>query len=392
MTRAPSRLPDTAAGRSPSPATKDACAQAAAVLACLPSMTPARLRAIFDRWPDPLDALHAVATGKARRALEAANLARLGDERAELSRRWKAGASDPAAVLRLLDERGTHVWWAGHAAYPIDEPLPDRPAVLLAEGACPGVLGRPSVAIVGTRAATPHGLADARMLGAYLAGNGVTVVSGLAIGIDGAAHQGALDGGGGVVAVVATGLDVVYPRRHLALDARVRAAGLVVSETGFGVGPEAGRFPVRNRIIAALADVVVVVEATSRGGARITADRANDYGRPVLAIPGSRRNASATGCNELIADGAYPLLDPGDVMLALGLGTADAAGWSDLTATAREPDPRARSVLDACGGEPATLDELSERSGLTPTDVAGALRGLERDGLLRRSAGRYWPA
>jgi DNA processing protein len=373
-----------------SPATLDACAQAAGILACLPAMTPARLRAILDRWPDPLEALHAVTAGSAGAALEASDLAGTDGKRADLARRWKVAASDPAPVVRRLHERKTHVWWPGHPDYPIGDPLPDRPAVVLAEGDRPEVLQDSRVAIVGTRAATPHGLADARALGAFLAANGVTVISGLAIGIDGAAHEGALEAHGGVIAVVATGLDIVYPRRHRTLDARVRRAGLVLGETGYGVGPEPGRFPVRNRIIAGLADVVVVVEATTKGGARITAEQAIDYGRPVFAIPGSRRNASAAGCNDLLADGAHPLLDPGDVLIALGRGGAEPVGWSN-PAGAPRLEPGGRSVLEACAGEAATLDELSERTGLDPTAVTGALRDLERARLVTRSGGRYWP-
>src|SRR5262249_59566347 len=157
------------------------------------------------------------------------------------------------------------------------------------------------VAAVGARLGRVLGLAGARGLGACLARRGVTVVSGLAIGIDGAAHEGALDAAGGVVGVVATGLDIVYPRRHVVLFERVRAAGVLLSETGFGIGANRFRFPVRNRIIAALADVVVVVEATLRGGARITAEAALEYGRTVLAVPGSRRNPAAEGRNALLA-------------------------------------------------------------------------------------------
>ncbi len=365
-----------------------ACGQASAVLACMPSMTPARLRAIFERWPDPLVALQAVSAGMAGHALAVAELVGSAEERARLTRCWRDAASDPAGVIRRIDERDTHVWWAFHPDYPIRDPIPDRPSVLLAEGDHPEVLRADRVAIVGTRAATPHGLADARTLGAFLARAGVTVVSGLAIGIDGAAHQGALAAGGGVAAVIATGLDRVYPRRHLTLDAQVRRAGVVLSETGFGVGPEPGRFPVRNRIIAALADVVVVIEATVKGGARITADRAADYGVPVFAIPGSLRNASAAGCNELIADGAHPLLDPGDLLIALGRGGAKKQGWSDRPKA--RPDAHGRAVLAACGGEPATLDQLSERTGLSPTAVTVTLHELEGAGLLTRDKGRYW--
>src|SRR5207245_8489766 len=121
------------------------------------------------------------------------------------------------------------------------------------------------------------------------------------------------------IGIVATGLDVVYPRRHVALYERVRRHGVLLGEHTFGVAPGRARFPVRNRIIAALADVVVVVEATLKGGSRITAERALDYGRPLLAMPGSRRNPAAAGTNALIAAGAHPLLEPSDVLLAIGL-------------------------------------------------------------------------
>jgi DNA processing protein len=254
------------------------------------------------------------------------------------------------------------------------------------------------VAVVGTRAATPHGLADARHLGAFLAAAGVTVVSGMAIGVDGEAHLGALSvpeaGGGGPagpVGVLATGLDVVYPRRHQALFDRVRRSGVLVSECAFGTLPEPGRFPVRNRIIAALADVVVVVEATLKGGSRITAERALDYGRPVLAIPGSRRNPSAAGCNALLADGAHPLLDPTDVLVALGLTAGARRGWS-ASSPRRPLSPHATRVERALGGEAAHPDDLSARTGLPPDQVAVAIEELVAAGRVERSRGFVWPA
>jgi DNA processing protein len=228
---------------------------AAATLVCLPDMGPSRLRAVLDRWPDPTVALTAVRDGKAGDALAAnARLVR-PLERDALVGAWARAAR----VLDLAPElvrRGTGVVRDGYPDYPIGDEVPDRPAVLLLEGAAPEVLlRRPRVAIVGTRSASVHGLADARELGAFLARRGVAVVSGLAIGIDGAAHLGALDAGGGVVGVVATGLDVVYPRRHVVLFERVRASGVLLSEAGFGTQANRFRFPVRNRIIAALADI-----------------------------------------------------------------------------------------------------------------------------------------
>jgi DNA processing protein len=245
--------------------------------------------------------------------------------------------------------------------------------------------------VVGTRAATPHGLADARELGAALARAGIVVVSGLAIGIDGAAHEGALDAGGAVIGVVATGLDVVYPRRHGHLYQRVAAQGLVVGEQPFGIGPHPARFPVRNRIIAALSDVTIVVEATQRGGARITARHALEYGRSVLAIPGSRRNPSARGCNELLAEGAQPLLDPADVAVALELSpgsrrhpSRDQPGLAGATS-------EERAVFRALAGEPATADELVGRTGIAPGAVAVAVSGLTRAGRTTRAHGLVWP-
>jgi DNA processing protein len=145
---------------------------------------------------------------------------------------------------------------------------------------------------------------------------------------------------------------------------------------------------VRNRIIAGIADAVVVVEATTKGGARITAERALEYDRPVLAVPGSRRNPAAAGCNALLADGAHPLLDPSDVLVALGMTPGARRGWD------RRPEPSgdARRCLHACGGEPATVDQLAARTGLAPAELAHALAECERTGTLRRSRGFLWPA
>jgi DNA processing protein len=358
----------------------------AGILACLPDMTPARLARVLDRWGGSVAALRAVQRGLAGALLREGAAPDDLSARAELARRWRRAATRDQ-IPALLARRKTRVYVTGRPGSPIPDDVPGRPSVLLAEGDEPSAFTGARVAVVGTRAATPHGLADAREVGAVLARAGVAVVSGLAIGIDGAAHEGALDAGGAVVGVVATGLDVVYPRRHVELFRRVRGSGLVVSELGYGVQPRPGAFPVRNRIIALLADVVVVVEATLRGGARITAERAMEYGRPVLAVPGSRRNPAAEGTNALIADGAHPLLDPSDVLLALGL-------TPGVRRTPRSRPPHgsdAADVLAACGGEPATFDQLASRTGLGADAVAVAVRALERSGWMERAQGLCWP-
>jgi DNA processing protein len=334
-------------------------------------------------------------------------------------------------LLAQMARRGTNLVVPGDSGFPIVDELPGCPRLLFLEGRRPEVLRAPRVAVVGTRAASVHGLADACELGAFLGAAGVSVVSGLAVGIDGAAHHGALqaaaaaeaagaveaanpaeeigpvdcddypgDGAdassadrAGPVGVVATGLDVVYPRRHRVLFERVRRYGVLVGEHPFGTPPARGRFPVRNRIIAGLADVVVVVEATLNGGSRITADRALDYGRPVLAIPGSRRNPAAAGCNALLADGAQPLLDPSDVLVALGLTSAGSRLWSTApAATKRGPaSAAATAVLKALAGEAAHPDQLANRTGLDPGQVALAVEELVALGRATRDRGFVWP-
>lgn len=358
---------------------------AAATLASLPDMTHRRLRTLVERGGGPVGALAGLDRGLAAAVLcEDAPLAELPARRS-LARRWQAAARG-SHVARTLVARRTRVYVAGRSGYPLDEALPDRPAVLLAEGAKPGALDRPRVAVVGTRAATPNGIADARELGATLARAGVTVVSGLAIGIDAAVHEGALEAGGTAVGVVATGLDVVYPRRHRTLFERVRASGLIMSELAYGVQPRQYAFPVRNRIIAGLSQVTVVVEATLRGGARITADHALQYGRTVMAYPGSRRNPASAGTNQLIYDGATVVLDPNDVLVQLGFDHA-----SPRVDQRTRPLGDEAALLEACHGEPATLDQLASRTRMTPARVVSAVRALERDGWMERSRGLCWP-
>ena len=359
---------------------------AAVALASIEEMTPRRLQKLFDHYGAPRAALAAVERGTGATWLLSTMRA---PERAASDARFRTWARrvDRERDRRQLHSRRGRVWLRDQPGYPILDPIPEPPPVLIAEGERADAFDAPRVAIVGTRAATPHGLADARELAATLASSGITVISGLAIGIDGAAHHGALDGGGLTIGVVATGLDIEYPRRHLGLYRRVREQGLVLGETGYGIRPAPGRFPVRNRIIAALADVVVVVEATLTGGARITAEHALRYDRPVLAVPGSRRNAAAAGTNALIADGAHPLTDWDDLVLALDMTPGSRRGAPMRAA----PDAIGRRVLDALGGEAGSPEALVARTSLTPEELALAVRALERAGWVRWSSGLVWP-
>ncbi len=353
---------------------------AAAAIAALPMASRVALHELWhDSDDDPLAALAALRT----------------DEAGE---RWAGAATrldvDRAAVV--MERRGTRVFLPRDADWPIPADCPDPPALLFAEGEQFEALLRPGVSIVGTRAATPHGLADAHDLASQVTRAGYTVVSGLAIGIDAAAHRGAIDGCGCTIGVVATGLDVVYPRRHIDLFAQVRAHGVIVGEYPFGTPPERWRFPARNRLIAALGEACVVVEAKAQGGALSTAGHAMRIGRALLAMPGSRRNASATGTNELIRDGAQPLLEPRDLFVALGLraGAARPAGATDGFAKplAVPLSDDAMRVLRACDGDAATIDELLSRTSLDTAAVSAALRELERVGAITRRSGRIWPA
>lgn len=302
---------------------------------------------------------------------------------------------DPAAELDRHLAAGRHLLVHGQPGYParlLEDPSP--PALLFAEGRIDALDG-PAVAVVGTRNATRLGRDLAGSLGAELTAAGVAVVSGLALGIDGAAHRGAVGwlgrhpGGmaGRPVGVIASGLDVVYPRSHAGLHRQVAAAGLLVSETPLGHRPVPWRFPARNRIIAGLVDAVVVVESRSAGGSMLTAGEALDRGVSVLAVPGHPTSGSAAGTNDLIFDGATIVRSAADVLGAIGV---------DPPPTAAGPAPRVRPlteaerlVVDAVGAEPAALSEIVGRSSLTLEVVSAALVSLEADGFLLRSGGWF---
>lgn len=263
------------------------------------------------------------------------------------------------------------------------EDLKSPPEVLWSVGTVPP--GRPAVAVVGSRRPTLAGSQIAHDLGRDLARLGVQVISGFARGIDAAAHRGALAGGGSTVAVLGCGLDQPYPREHGELRREITAAGSLLSEHPAGVAPLAFHFPLRNRLIAALAAAVVVVEATDRSGALSTAGWAADLGRDVLAVPGSIRSDRSVGCNRLIRDGARPLLDVGDVAEALGLPGPESS--LECGAGSAPLEPALDEVFSRLGPDPVHPDALGVALGLDAATLAGRLTALELLGVVRTFPG-----
>jgi DNA processing protein len=265
---------------------------------------------------------------------------------------------------------------------PLLAELHDPPARLHLRGGPAETLALPSVAVVGARSCSPYGAQVARELARDLAALGIVVVSGLARGIDGEAHRGALAAGGLTVAVLGCGIDCDYPRAHAQLAGRITDSGLVVSEYPPGVEPAPWRFPARNRIVAGLAKATVVVEARERSGALITADFALELGRDVFAVPGEITSGLSRGTNDLIRQGATPMLCVEDVLEALGVEpppTGPPAGLS----------PEAEAVLAFLAAGAASLDEVSQGTGVGSAEVAVALTELELAGLACQGEGRY---
>ena len=262
----------------------------------------------------------------------------------------------------------------GRPGYPpLLAELHDPPARLHLRGGPAEILSRPAVAVVGARSCSRYGAQVARELARELAAAGVVVVSGLARGIDGEAHRGALAAGGLTVAVLGCGIDRDYPRAHAQLAGRIAESGLVVSEYPPGVEPAPWRFPTRNRIVADLAKATVVVEARERSGALITADFAMEEGREVFAVPGEITSTLSAGTNALLRAGATPLCAVGDVLEALGLEAA-------ASATAHDP------LLELL---PATADELARATGCDAAELAARLVELELEGAVTAADGVY---
>lgn len=375
----------------------------AVALASVPGVGPKTLRVLLQD-ASPREAWEGLVSGRVR----------LPSSRQPAAAVRHARETNVAALWASHERAGVRVCWLGQPEYPtVLARDPQAPAVLFFVGRS-GVLDSASrVAIVGTRSATRYGLGVAAQLGADLAAAGVVVVSGLALGIDGAAHEGALaawraacgdmpDDASSLVdplsapprgaerrvgraappvAVVAGSLATPYPRQHAGLWRRVASAGAVFSESPIGVADLAWRFPLRNRIIAAISDVVVVVECHVRGGSLHTVQSAAARGVTVGAVPGSVRSPASAGTNALLADGCFVVRDASDVLVAVGLAS---------TAAERQPIDRPGSpcgvvddlpaptaeVARAVGWDPTPLEEILQRTGLGMDAVCAALERL----------------
>lgn len=268
------------------------------------------------------------------------------------------------------------------------------PMVLFVKGD-PGLLLKPGVAVVGSRAATSYGVKIARELSGQLAARGLVVVSGLALGIDTAAHAGALAAGGETVAVLGCGLDVVYPKSNERLAAEISKGGALVSEYPLGIQPDAFRFPARNRIISGLSRGVLVVEAAQRSGSLITARLAMDEGREVFAIPGRVDSVKSTGTHRLLQEGAKLVGSVDDILDELGWQTASPGvvsetGQPQLSPSALSADEA--SILQLLDVYPKHIDTIITQAGLSAAKVSEILLLLELHGLIEAVPGQQYRA
>jgi len=308
------------------------------------------------------------------------------------------------ADLRWLEQPDHHLLCWDDDAYPVLlRRIPSPPAALFIDGD-PGCLWQPQIAVIGSRNPTPGGLDHARDFAATLARQGMTITSGLASGIDTAAHQAALDAGALTIAVNGTGLDQVYPRSSAQVAERIRAQGAMVSELPLGAPPKPQHFPSRNRIISGLSLAVLVVEAGLNSGTLITARKAAEQGREVFALPGSLNNPMAKGCHRLIREGARLVETTADIMQELGPIAAElqmeirhrlepAGDTPEQPATVMETlldDPDYQRVWEVLGFDPKPVDVIISQTGLGAREISSMLLMMELKGMVRKHGnGRY---
>lgn len=339
---------------------------------------PVRLQALIDHFGDVRSAWEAPETALRQSGLSQKVVDGLLQVRAEL---------DLEAEQQRINRLGFLVRTLDDADYPTRlRQIDSAPTVLY----CWAEL-RPedeiAAAIVGTRRATAYGRAAAGELAGGLAVAGVTIVSGLARGIDAAAHKAALDAGGRTIAVLGSGLDHIYPPEHRKLAGAIAQSGAVVSDYPLGTRPEGGNFPPRNRIISGLSLAVIVVEAGDSSGALITANFAADQGRDVFAVPGRIHDRASRGTNRLIAAGAFPALSVDEILEVLNLEAVADRAPSQM---ALPEDETERKVLTLLSAEPIHIDELSARSAIPIAELNACLSMLELRGQARQVGGMHY--
>lgn len=345
----------------------------------VPGVGPARLQSLLDTFGSAEAAWRAPAPA----------LAPILDQRTLGSLLKTRAQTTPEALTRRLDDLGIQAILREDPAYPQRlRRHAGAPCVLYVIGAARW-LDTPSVAVVGTRRATAYGRQATARIVADLAAAGLTIVSGLALGIDTAAHAAAVEAGGATVAVLGCGVDVVYPRANEALRARIAEHGALVSEFPPGCPPDAGNFPSRNRIVAGLALATVVVEAGEQSGALITAGQALDQGSDVFAVPGSIFGPQSVGTHRLLADGAAIARSAADILAGLDV---ERAAAQRAAREALPASPLQAAILTQLAGEPMHIDEIGRALGVSSATLSSTLMRMEVTGMVQAVGGQRWMA
>ncbi len=353
----------------------------------VPALGCTGFRRIAESFPDPVDAFFS-----GRGALRQAGLSRAAVDGLLGFSEWDRLADE----MRGVREAGVRLVRYSDASYPERlRAIPDPPPVLYARGS-PEAAGRAAVGVVGTRAPSAYGREMTRLLCRGLAAAGIAVISGMARGIDGEAHETALSGGGGTVAVLGSGVDVPYPPEHRDLCRRIEENGAVLSEHRLGTRPLPHHFPARNRIISGLSLGVMVVEATERSGSLITARLALEQGREVFAVPGPAGAGRSRGPHRLIREGAKLVEDVGDIIeeiapqLAADPAFAPSPDPDGASSGTVPPGGAAGAILRDLEAGPLQMDEVIHRTGLPPHRVCEVLLEMELQGLLRQLPGNRY--
>ncbi|MCY3802407.1 MAG: DNA-processing protein DprA [Chloroflexi bacterium] len=350
-------------------------------LATVTAIGPAAMLRLYDRFEDMSLAWSASRSELIEAGITRDRAARVVEERRRI---------DPDLEMERVESANARLITFGSAAFPpLLREIPSPPAVLYVQGGFTEQDLTRTIAMVGTRRISPYGRQITSLLAADLAAAGLTVISGLAFGVDGAAHRAALDAGGRTVAVLGTGIDIVYPAKHRGLAEEVAKSGAVVTEFPPGTKPAGENFPQRNRIISGLSMATLVTEAPVKSGALITASFANHQGRDVLAVPGDVFSVNSAGCNALIRDGAVMARNADDALETINF----AARTIQLPFEVEPPPPMRedeRQVAQVLSLKPIHRDEITRSCGLPASKVAALLTIMEMKGLAKDVGGGHY--